>query len=166
MKKYVWIIGIILAVSAIAAATVIWLQSRPPQEQEMVFSDDYATHDAVVFEEQVPPADPLIVGKWSNADNPQWFKVYYDDFDDDMELYWGKEWNEADDVLETDLRYHGNGWFRWDKRGNTLREFATMDARDVPIAKIYTTQKNTPDSLVYVSTHHKGDIYRFAKVRE
>ena len=39
--------------------------------------------------------------------------------------------------MEEDLSYHGNGWFRWEKNKDTLREYATMDFRDVPIAHTF-----------------------------
>lgn len=113
---------------------------------------------------EVPQADPLIVGKWQNMANPKWYKMYFDDFDEDEKLFWGKEWNEAEDVTEEDLKYHGNGWFRWEKKGDVLREYATMDVRDVPIYKAYKILLSTSDSLVYNELDYKKNIYRFSRV--
>ena len=116
------------------------------------------------LEDGVPVADSLIVGKWQNKDNPYWYKVYYDDFDEEQKLFWGKEWDESEDVLEEDLNYHGNGWFRWEKRGKVLYECATMDVRDVPIHRFYTIKRNNADSLIYFNPDNKKVMCRFGRV--
>lgn len=113
--------------------------------------------------EEIATADPLIVGKWTNTSNPLWLRVFYDDYDDETGMFWGKEWDEKEDVFEEDLNYHGNGWFRWEKKKNSLRIYATMDARDVPIHRAYNILVSTSDSLVLQDTEYKKLIYRFAK---
>lgn len=118
----------------------------------------------------VPSADSLMVGKWQNTENPKWYKVYYDDPDDDEEGYfWGKEWDEADEVYEEDLLYHGNGWFRWHKENNRLTELHTMDVQDVPIAKIWKVRHlstHTPnDSMITTNVEYKTQCYHFMRVQ-
>ena len=115
------------------------------------------------LEDGVPVADTLIVGKWQNKDNPHWYKVYYDDYDEEQKLFWGKEWDENEEVFEEDLNYHGNGWFRWVKRGNILYECATMDACDVPNHRFYTIKNINATSLVYFEPNHKK-VKRHKKV--
>ena len=94
---------------------------------------------------------------------PQWYKVYYDDYDEEEHLFWGKEWDESDNVEEEDLNYHGNGWFRWEKSDNILREYATMDARDVPIYHGYRIHFSSADSLAYSEIGHKRSLFRFRR---
>lgn len=161
-KRTIIISFSILAAVAIAT-TVVWYRSRQEsQPQENVVLNDHPT-DGAYYECDIPSADPLIVGRWTNTSNPQWHKVYYDDYDEEAEMFWGKEWNEADDVQEEDLRYHGNGWFRWNKKGKELREFSTTDVKDMSIARIYVLQLSSSDSLVYYERDYKRDIFRFAK---
>jgi len=151
------VVLIVCVVAAIAAASVGWyLRTKTLERQKAAVStNDFPTDAGVAFEESVPAADPLIVGRWQNSANPQWHKVYYDDFDEDSGAYWGKEWDEADDVQEEDLNYHGNGWFRWEKRGSTMIEYATMDTRDVPIAKIYKVVRNDRETLSVIEQGRK-----------
>jgi hypothetical protein len=149
MKKQTIILFICLAMVCAAIGAALWLRAdrEQPEEQsteqevgeqaqENELENEHGTNSIIYFEGDVPPADPLMVGRWTSMANASWHKVYYDD-DDGEGHYWGKEWDEADDVLEEDLSYHGNGWFRWVKSNDTLYEFSTMDFRDVPIAHIY-----------------------------
>ena len=144
MKKPTLILFIVIAMVGAAIGAALYLSgekapaSRQTGEEAQgdEIENEHKTNSIIYFEGDVPPADPLMVGRWKNMDNAGWHKVYYDD-DDGEGHYWGKEWDEADDVLEEDLSYHGNGWFRWIKSNDTLYEFSTMDFRDVPIAHIY-----------------------------
>lgn len=162
-RKHLIIILVSCAVAAVAA-TAVWYYLRPKQEKEKQenLNEILATDGIGYAEEEIVHADPLMVGRWQNTANPQWHKVYYDDFDEDERLFWGKEWDESEDVLEEDLNYHGNGWFRWEKKGNTLHEYATMDVRDVPIHRAYTIRALTDDSLVYSEPDYKNAVYRFS----
>lgn len=178
MKKptVLFFICLILIGSAIGAA--LWLRQNesqpdqpfPPQpkiptigsapEGEEI-GNEHGTNSIIYFEGEIPPADPLMVGRWKNADNAGWHKVYYDD-DDGEGHYWGKEWDEADDVLEEDLGYHGNGWFRWNKSNDTLIEYSTMDFRDVPIAHIYVIKMNDSVDIAMSETNGRS-VFRFIK---
>ncbi len=165
-KKYIFITGIVLIVIAVAVTGYILHVRRNGStrgqhtEEDTVAQMITNTHitDRVhiaQLEDGVPVADSLIVGKWRNKDNPNWYKVYYDDYDEEQKLFWGKEWDESEEVFEEDLNYHGNGWFRWVKRGNILYECATMDACDVPIHRFYTIKNINANSLVYFEPDHK-----------
>jgi hypothetical protein len=166
MDKRTKLIIILSAVAVALSATgiVMWLVLREPAEPEMQVAQGASTNELVYFEDDTPPADPMMVGKWRNQANAGWYKVYYDDYDGDG-FYWGKEWDESDDVFEEDLRYHGNGWFRWRKNGKELLEMATMDERDVPIAKTYIIATNSADSLIYKDASRKKTFYRFGRVQ-
>ncbi len=122
------------------------------------------TNDAGYVEDDIPHADPFIVGKWQNSSNPHWFKVYYDDYDEDEGFFWGKEWDESDDVHEEDLYYHGNGWFRWRKDNDQLTELHTMDVQNVPIPKVWNIRTlSSPDSLILTNRDYKKQCLRFGR---
>ena len=163
------IIGLlVLLVIAATAAWYIYVYQAPeeePESQVMDPSQEHMTNEAVFFVSDVPPADPMMVGKWRNSGNQLWYKVYYDDYAEDG-TYWGKEWDEKDDVYEEDLSYHGNGWFRWSLRNGKLEEYATMDSRDVPIAKEYKVRHLSADSLVYEEMRHGNRDFRFVRSEE
>ena len=154
---------LLCAVACTLAAAFVGGFQEGRIRQGKVVTNDHPTQGAVYFVDEVPPADPLIVGRWTCTANPQWHKVYYDDFDEEECLYWGKEWDEKEDVLEEDLDYHGNGWFRWEKKGDQLHEYATMSIRSVPIHHAYDILVSTTDSLIYREPDYKKNVYRFGK---
>lgn len=161
-RKHIIIIALCgIATIAAGIGTYQYIKHHP---KERVIINDHPTDGPLFFEDSIPPADPLIVGKWQNTANPKWYKVYYDDYDEEQSLYWGKEWDEADDVFETDLKYHGNGWFRWKKQDGILHEFSTMDYRDVPIHRGYKIILSSADSLTYFEVERKSAPLRFGKV--
>lgn len=155
-------IVILLCVAAISMA-VVWLGFHNQHLHEGMENNLLSTDGVGYMEADIPHADSLIVGKWQNSENPHWFKVYYDDFDEKEGLFWGKEWNESDDVTEEDLNYHGNGWFRWERKGNTLREYVTMDVLDVPIYRAYTILLSKADSLAYRECDRKNNLFHFSR---
>ena len=164
MKNKASILIAIACVAAIAVAATVWYVTREQDHEEgEIITNDHPTHGAVYFEDETPTADPLIVGRWCNSTNPSWHKVYYDDYDEEERLFWGKEWDEHEDVLEEDLDYHGNGWFRWEKKGNKLYEYSTMSLRSVPIRREYALLVSTPDSMIYNEPDHTETVYTFAK---
>lgn len=186
-KTYIFILWIAIIVITTAVTCYILHVRRNECIHMQQTEDDTVAHivtnthitdhvHIAQLEDGMPVADSLIVGKWQNKDNLHWYKVYYDDFDEEQKLFWGKEWDESEDVFEEDMNYHGNGWFRWVKRGKILYECATMDACDVPIHRIYAIKKNNANSLVYFEPdykkvmrhkkvlHHKKVMYRFERV--
>ena len=166
-KGYI-IIGLCLLAAAITAAAVWYFVSREeePQEgqegQEGMIINEHPTDGPGYYEDDMPHADPLIVGKWQSTNKKGWYKVYYDDYDEDTQKFWGKEWDEGEDVQEEDLNYHGNGWFRWEKKRHVLHEYSTMDAQDVPIHRKYEIQFVSTDSIAFCETDY-NILYQFKK---
>ena len=90
-NKAIWVVLLMVAVAAAGAVTWYVLRDEQPAQEQpeqdevetgVTTSDGFST-DAVIFmEDEMPEADPMIVGKWQSSDNPQWYKVYYqrDDF--------------------------------------------------------------------------------------
>ena len=161
---------VVMVGAAIGAA--VWLSgqgkehpeakdSRSEETESGEMTNEHTTNSIVFFEGEMPPADPLMVGRWANNENQGWHKVYYDD-DDGEGHYWGKEWDETDDVQEEDLNYHGNGWFRWRKSNDTLYEYSTMDFRDVPIAHIYLVSAYDSMNIAVRETNGRSQ-YSFIK---
>lgn len=165
MNKKRLIVILALAAAVVAAAIALWFFWKQEESKKQI-KIKHPTDNVDYFEFQLPHADSLIVGKWQNKENPQFYKVYLDDFDEEAELFWGKEWDESEHVYEEYLKYHGNGWFRWKKVGNEIREFATMDIMDAPINKTYCIILSNSDSLVYYEKECKKSKFRFARVTQ
>ena len=161
MRRYKYVIIALCCTAAAAAALWYGISCRQARERE---NEMLSTDCEGYAEEDIIHADPMMVGKWQNTENPHWYKVYYDDCDEEDGLFWGKEWDESEEVFEEDLNYHGNGWFLWGKNGSLLREYATMDMRNIPIAKHYRVLRVTADSLVYCEQNNKKVCSRFARV--
>lgn len=147
MKRTWLIVFCCTLLATLAAGVVVWWRMQP-QPQTVEMPDEHTTDKVDYFHGSAPFADPLVVGRWQNTENPQWYKVYYDDSAED-DWYWGKEWEENENVYEEDLSFHGNGWFRWKKQGNTLYGISTMDMRDVPIVNTYRIRKNNQHTLSF-----------------
>lgn len=93
------------------------------------------TNKKIVYEpERV--ANPLLVGQWQE-DGTQHYKIYLDDACDEESYFWGKEWDEAQGILEEDLSYHGNGWFKWSKTHNELIEIYVSEQGNVVVPTRY-----------------------------
>lgn len=154
----------LFCICAVIGIAAFWAGYRNPGAGLVTNTMSTDTFSALEAEDEIPHADPAIVGHWLSADKPGWHKVYYDDFDETQRLFWGKEWDESDDVFEYDLLFHGNGWFRWIRQGNTIHEYATMDYRDVPIHHAFIIRLVTTDSIVYHDSHYKKLVYRFTRL--
>ncbi len=96
-------------------------------------------------------ANPLLVGVWCEDVHPQHYKAYYDDPCDEETYFWGKEWNEADNVYEEDLTYHGNGWFKWSKTQNELTEIYVSERSNILVPNHYRIDKLNDSTFVYTS---------------
>lgn len=180
MSRRPIIITTIVLLSICAAAAVCYVLLRPshdkgegepavPEQTETgtqqphVISTDSAsrTNAIIVFEDEFS-ADPQMVGKWQNTENKGWYQVFYDDYDDEN-FFWGKEWDETDDVMEEDLRYHGNGWFRWRKDGKVLLEVSVQDQHSGDIPHEYTIRRLSDDVLELEECDGRRRTYRFTK---
>ena len=142
-KKTIIIICSIAAIAIATACVLIFFSGDNAKNEDQPF-DPNNTNTNIKFDDGTPPADSAIVGKWHSTDKPGWYKVYLDDYDDDG-YYWGKEWDESEDVYETDLTYHGNGWFRWRRDGKQLTEIHLMSIKsEVPITKTWNVSTYPP----------------------
>ena len=99
-----------------------------------------------------------------------WCPFYCAYYDADG-FFWGKEWDESDDVHEEDLNYHGNGWFLWKKDGKLLTELHNMDVQNVKVPKVWRVQHLSTcaalqpnDSLILVDKTYRTHRFHFTKV--
>ena len=93
--------------------------------------------------------DSLLLGHWQGLDRPTWHRIYTDEYSGNG-YYWGKEWDEAEDVFEKDLIDYGNGWFEWKMDGNDVLELATTDMSESRVPFIYTIKKLSNTDLIYI----------------
>lgn len=154
MRKRILIsAAIALAVALIACAAAVYYAHHP---RIGIDNDPLSTNRRLRFVETAA-ADSLLVGHWVEKEHPTRHKIYYDDPAEDG-FYWGKMWDEADDIAEEDLLWHGNGWFRWKKEKDTLLELPRMDHQGVNIPVQYVLQDLTDCQLVYTS--HSNQSFR------
>ena len=113
----------------------------PPEETTNKFS--------IFTEGEDETINALILGHWVNVDHPTWHRVYTDEYSGNG-YYWGKEWDESEDVTEADLVDYGNGWFEWKMDGNDVLELATTDMSESRVPFIYTIKKLSTKELIYV----------------
>ena len=150
------------AVIAAVAAAVAWHFTHHGDKPHYTGDVTNPTDVHGTFDDGTPHADKRFVGEWHNADNPGWRRVYYDDYEADG-YYWGKEWNEAEDVHEEDLGFHGNGWFLWKIDGKNMRELHCMDNTDVKVPKNYVFSTTTDGSLTLTDKKFKDTVFSFVR---
>ena len=102
-------------------------------------------------------------GTWTEETNPQCFWVYSLTRDDSGEYYWGKTWDEAEDVYESDLEFHGNGWFKWSINDNNLVQLHMLNISEATVPKTYTVTSCTSTTLELKDTY--GKILTYKKVK-
>ena len=81
---------------------------------------------------------------------------------DETAYFWGCEWG-VDDVQESDLVYHGNGWFKYHIDENQLLEIHRMDYGWADIPKRYVLTLLTDTKLVYHLKGYPKEKQRFTK---
>ena len=138
------------------------------QPQEMT-KQDIMTNELVYFageedQDYLSDEDEMLLGKWQNTINEQWYRVYTDEEAEDG-YYWGYEWDENEDVTEEDLNKYGNGWFMWKKRGSKVLELATADNKGQLVPRPYTITKLFYTELTYKETN-SGKKLNFLKVTD
>lgn len=106
-----------------------------------------------------------VVGRWQNIDNKGWYCVFYGEVDEEG-MCWGKEWDESENVMEEDLPFHKNGWFKWRIKDGVLHEFAVMNMSDVIIYKSYKVIDMKNNMLVMQEELHGSYKYSFVRVDE
>lgn len=82
--------------------------------------------------------------------NTEHFVRFTTEQSDETSYLYGREWDEAEDVLEEDLLPYGNGWFKYKFESNgKLTEIHLMDNGGAEIPKVYVVTKLTSTDLEY-----------------
>lgn len=86
---------------------------------------------------------------------------------DEAGYLYGREWDEAEDITEADLKPKGNGWFKYEfKTTGDLTEIHLMDNGGAEIPKVYVVSKLTDTDLQYYEKENKNAKFSFSKVVE
>lgn len=86
---------------------------------------------------------------------------------DEPKYFYGREWDEAEDVTEADLTPYGNGWFKyWFETNGGLHELHLMDNDGAVIPKEYIVSVLTDTKLEYYEKDNKSRKTYFNKVVE
>ena len=124
-----------------------------------IMTSCFNSESEVVFDE----AD--LLGLWQE-EGTEAFVRFTAEQDDNNEYKYGCEWDEAEDVLESDLIPYGNGWFKYKLVKSDLTEIHLMDNGGADIPKIYTVVELSDVTLKYKVKDSKGALKTFAKVVE
>ena len=103
-------------------------------------------------------------GLWEENGTQHYVRFTTEQSDEPKYLY-GREWDEAEHVYESDLEYHGNGWFKyWFETSGDLHELHLMDNDGAEIPKEYIVSKLTDTELNYYEKEYKNHKFYFTKV--
>ena len=99
-------------------------------------------------------------------DNTEHFVRFTTEESDEAGYLYGREWDEAEEVYESDLLPYGNGWFKYsfEVKDGKLTEIHLMDNGGAEIPKIYVVTKLTDTELAYYEKSYPGITYSFGKV--
>ena len=105
-------------------------------------------------------------GLWVE-NNTQHFVRFTTEQSDEPKYFYGREWDEAEDVFEEDLTPYGNGWFKyWFETNGGLHELHLMDNDGAVIPKEYIVSVLTDTKLEYYEKDNKNRKSAFNKVVE
>ena len=84
--------------------------------------------------------------------------------DETSEYKYGRQWDESEDIFESDLKPYGNGWFKYKLVKSDLTEIHLMDNGGAELPKVYVVTKLTAGNLEYKDNF--GTTHVFEKVLE
>lgn len=103
-------------------------------------------------------------GLWEENGTQHYVRFTNEQSDETGYLY-GREWDEAEEVYEEDLVYHGNGWFKYEfKTTGDLTEIHLMDNGGAELPKVYVVSTLTSSQLSYYEKDHTSNKFNFSKV--
>ena len=95
-----------------------------------------------------------LLGLWQEQ-NTEVFVRFTNEADESGEYHYGREWDESEDVFESDLKPYGNGWFKYKLVKTDLTEIHLMDNGGADIPKVYQVLKLTAGELQYKDDYGK-----------
>ena len=102
-----------------------------------------------------------LLGLWQEKGTEAYVR-FTSEKDDTGEYKYGREWDESEDIFESDLLPYGNGWFKYKLVQSDLTEIHLMDNGSADIPKIYQVVKLNAGELQYKDA--QGKTYHFSKV--
>ena len=104
-----------------------------------------------------------LLGLWQEKGTEEYVR-FTSEKDDAGEYKYGREWDESEDIFESDLKPYGNGWFKYKLVKSDLTEIHLMDNGGAEIPKVYIVTKLTAGDLEYKDDF--GTTHVFEKVVE
>lgn len=104
-----------------------------------------------------------LLGLWQETGTEAYVR-FTSEKDDTGEYKYGREWNESEDIFESDLLPYGNGWFKYKLVQSDLTEIHLMDNGGAEVPKVYVVTKLTDTELQYKDNF--GTTHSFDKVVE
>lgn len=103
-------------------------------------------------------------GKWCK-DGQQDYRRFASEQASREGYYWGWEWDEGEDVQESDRTSHpyGNGWFMYTIQGDQLLEIEKTEYGWADIPKVYIISELTSTKLVYYPKDYPKDKRYYTK---
>lgn len=104
-----------------------------------------------------------LLGLWQEKGTEAYVR-FTSEQDEAGEYKYGREWDESEDIFESDLQPYGNGWFKYKLVQSDLTEIHLMDNGGAEVPKIYVVTKLTAGDLEYKDNF--GTTHIFEKVLE
>ena len=103
-------------------------------------------------------------GKWCK-DGQQDYRRFATEQASREGYYWGWEWDEGEDVQESDRTSHpyGNGWFMYTIQGDQLLEIEKTEYGWADIPKVYIISDLSSTKLVYYPKDYPKDKRYYTK---
>ena len=81
-------------------------------------------------------AENDLLGLWQETGTEAYVR-FTSEKDDTGEYKYGREWDESEDIFESDLLPYGNGWFKYKLVKSDLTEIHLMDNGGAEVPKVY-----------------------------
>lgn len=104
-----------------------------------------------------------LLGLWQEIGTEAYVR-FTSEQDEAGEYKFGREWDESEDIFESDLLPYGNGWFKYKLVQSDLTEIHLMDNGGAEVPKVYVVTKLTAGDLEYKDNF--GTTHIFEKVLE
>lgn len=106
-----------------------------------------------------------LLGLWQETGTEAYVR-FTSEKDDTGAYKYGREWDESEDIFESDLLPYGNGWFKYKLVKSDLTEIHLMDNGGAEEPKVYVVQKLTGYELTYKDNFGKTHYYYKCGERE
>lgn len=104
-----------------------------------------------------------LLGLWQEGSNEVYVRFTAEQ-DEAGEYKYGRQWDESEDIFESDLQPYGNGWFKYKLVKSDLTEIHLMENGGADIPKVYQVIKLNSGELQYKD--EQGKTYHWSKVLE